>query len=703
LLATFIVFFIVLIRWKYQISLHSRIFLISSLITILFYYLSNFLEWSGISDIFVDLEDYIAILAPMLWFFFIYSYLQTFSRQELEKSEKKYRKMIQNLDLGFYRVKMDGTYLDHNPMHHKILGFDQFEDLRDLKTIDFWQRPKDRKIYLEELNRKGIIKDYIVPAKKKNGENIVLQINSHLLKDYNGNVLGIEGTFLDITEKFELEKKLKESEQKYRALVENANEIIFSLDNRGNIMYISPVIEQFSGYKLNEVIGKSFTQFILPEDLPGLETSFKRALKGQKEPYEFRIIDKYGSIRHVLTSSNLIIEQGQPVGLIGVMTDISDLKKAEQKLKDSEQKFRHLFEEAPLMIILINKNGRIVDFNYKFISYSDYDKKDILDKDFRELFELFLPKDLKALSEKFREIWKNGSIEPFELQYRNKDSSLIWIKVWASLVKIESEPLIQLIIENIEEVKQAEKLIEQEIIKLKDLDQMKTDLITRASHELKTPLVLIYGATEFILTQYKDQLDEQMIKLIEIIEKGGVRLKKLIDDLIDVSRIESNKLEIKTRKENICSILQNCIEYMEFLAIERDIQINFDFSDPYYINVNKERIEQVIMNLLTNAIKNTPPGGKVSVILKDYINYIDILFKDTGVGFTDDEKKKIFQRFGKIERYGQGMDVDTEGSGLGLYISKEIIKLHKGKIWVESMGRDSGSTFIIRLPKNVSI
>ena len=114
--------------------------------------------------------------------------------------------------------------------------------------------------------------------------------------------------------------------------------------------------------------------------------------------------------------------------------------------------------------------------------------------------------------------------------------------------------------------RQAENLIKKEIKKLKELDQIRQDLINRISHELKTPLVLIYGATEFILAQYKEDLDEQAIKLIRIIEKGGVRLKKLIDDLIDVSKIESNILEIKTRKENICSLLQNCLEDMEFFG-----------------------------------------------------------------------------------------------------------------------------------------
>ena len=194
--------------------------------------------------------------------------------------------------------------------------------------------------------------------------------------------------------------------------------------------------------------------------------------------------------------------------------------------------------------------------------------------------------------EKFRELWKNGFIEPFELQYRKKDHNLAWIRVRSSLVKIEIETYIQLIIEDIEKEKQAEKIIKEEIRKLKELDQMKEDLITRASHELKTPLVLIYGATEFLLNHYKKHLDDDVVEFIEMIKKGGTRLKNLITNLIDVSRIESHKLVVKTQTENIIKILKDCIKDIKFLANKRNLQIGSDFPEACYIDINKERIEQ---------------------------------------------------------------------------------------------------------------
>ena len=107
-----------------------------------------------------------------------------------------------------------------------------------------------------------------------------------------------------------------------------------------------------------------------------------------------------------------------------------------------------------------------------------------------------------------------------------------------------------------------------------------------------------------------------------------------------------------------------------------------------------------IVNIISNAIKNTPPHGKVFVKLNETIDYLDIIIQDTGVGITKEEEKILFQKFGKIERYGMNLDVDIEGVGLGLYISKEIVELHGGRILVESEGRNKGSIFTIRLNKN---
>ncbi len=243
-------------------------------------------------------------------------------------------------------------------------------------------------------------------------------------------------------------------------------------------------------------------------------------------------------------------------------------------------------------------------------------------------------------------------------------------------------------------------LISQKLItEQSELNKIKKSLITRISHELKTPLNTIHSASHVLLNYYKDDLDETTLEYNEIIYKGTLRLKKLIEDLIDVTRLEKYKLEINKNRENIGNIIRDCALEITFLAKNRNLSLNLNIPEKIFLDVDRIRIEQVLNNILSNAIKNTPSGGKISIDLHENKEIIDIYIRDSGVGFTEKEKGSLFKRFGKIERREEQLGIDHEGSGLGLYISKEIVELHGGQILVESEGRNKGSTFKIRLYK----
>ena len=253
---------------------------------------------------------------------------------------------------------------------------------------------------------------------------------------------------------------------------------------------------------------------------------------------------------------------------------------------------------------------------------------------------------------------------------------------------------------DITERKKAENLILEEYQKLSELSRMRKDLIIRVSHELKTPLNAIYGASQRLFEYLKKDYNSDIFKYVEIIKRGGKRLKKLISDIIDASKIDYKKLELKKRKENLIDIIKESIEDLIYFANERKVFLNINLPQEIFISLDKIRIEQVFTNILSNAIKNTPSGGSIYIELLSNKDYIDVSIKDTGIGLTVEEKGQLFKRFGKIERYGRSMGVDIEGSGLGLYISKEIVKLHNGEIFVESEGRNRGANFTIRLFKN---
>jgi len=226
---------------------------------------------------------------------------------------------------------------------------------------------------------------------------------------------------------------------------------------------------------------------------------------------------------------------------------------------------------------------------------------------------------------------------------------------------------------------------------------MRKDIITRVSHELKTPLTSIYGASQILLNHLNLKIDDEALKLINILHSGALRLKKLIENLIDGSRIEYGKLELNIQTLDLVKIIKECINEMSYLISNRKLMVKLDLPNKLDVNIDKIRLQQVITNLLSNAIKNTQMNGKIFVNLVHNDEYTDLIIRDTGIGITKKEKGLLFEKFGKIERYGMDLGVDIEGSGLGLYISKEIVELHDGKLLVKSDGRNKGSQFTIRL------
>ncbi len=500
--------------------------------------------------------------------------VRVLTEKMLKESEQKYRNMINHLDLGFYQLNWDGMLINHNPRFCEILGYNPSENLKSRNVHDFWQRPEDRKIYLKELEEKSFVKNYLVQAKKKNGEKIVVQLNSHVIKGSKEKSRIIQGLISEITEKFELEQKLKESEERYRNLIESVLFSIVLIDQQGIIIYCNPAIEKLLGYKQDELIGYEF------KNLPALH-----------------------------------------------------------------------------------------------------------------------PKYIPILLKRFQKVIKGEILPPLEIEIYKKDGSLIWIRYQSTLVKLGDDILLQTIINDITEKKKADLLIEEEIIKLKELDQIRKDLISRVSHELKTPLVSVCGAAELLLDLYIEEFKDEPKELLEMIEKGGKRLKYLVDNLVDITRIEYKKFELEKDTNDINQLIRDCLKEMMYLIKKRDLNLELDLLEDLFLEFDKVRIEQVILNLLSNAIKNTPPNGKILVKSLRKDNHVEISIRDTGIGLTKEEMDKLFTRFGKIERYGNGLEyVDIQGTGLGLFISKEIIDLHGGNIRAESEGRNKGSTFTIKIP-----
>ena len=207
------------------------------------------------------------------------------------------------------------------------------------------------------------------------------------------------------------------------------------------------------------------------------------------------------------------------------------------------------------------------------------------------------------------------------------------------------------------------------------------------------------GASDFLIQFYKDLKEEEVLNMIEIVHRGSMRLKTMINDLLAAHRIDESQLILDKTRVDLVNVVGQVIKDTTYLFKQRKQDLQHDLPETCITNADRFRLEQVITNLLQNACKNTPPGGIIKIVLhQSEETGITLSVIDTGVGLTPGEIEKLFTKFGKLCRQDVNEDIEISGNGLGLFISKQIIEAHGGKIWAESEGRSKGSTFSFIIP-----
>jgi PAS domain S-box-containing protein len=282
----------------------------------------------------------------------------------------------------------------------------------------------------------------------------------------------------------------------------------------------------------------------------------------------------------------------------------------------------------------LNSDGRIIDINPAAEGLAGYKRGELLGKKFQDL-DIIHPKYLPLLVDLFIKFIKGEVLHRIDIQIYKKDETIIWVNLQASVVEIGDDILVQVILQDITERKKAELIIKEEMQKLKELDQLRKDLISRVSHELRTPLVSITASSELLLDFFREKLDDDTLELIHLIQKGGDRLNNLVGNLLDITKIEYNKFKLEKKVKDLPSILKECSEEMKFILKRRKITLDLKAPNSLYLKIDGIRIEQVIRNLLLNAIKNTPPNGKITIQLVKKGRWAEFSVSDTGIGLTD--------------------------------------------------------------------
>ena len=631
------------------------------------------------------------------------------TERKLKESEEKYKSLFEfagdAIFLMSFSEKDGPLFVDCNERTLKLFGCSKIEEIIGKSPIIFspeiqpdGQSSVEKALKLSLDVMAGYPQFFEWKHDRLDGTSFDVEVNlKRIMLDYKYFMIAI---VRDITERKKAEQKLKESEERWHTLVEEAPDIIINVDPEGKILYINKTPE---GITPEGAIGTNVLDYVSPEYVETVKNSIEQVFQtGNPSNYEITARGAYDTISWFSTRLGAIKHNHKVISVMLITGNITERKKEEEGLIESEEKFRIITEQSFLGIIIVQDN-QVKYANEATAKILEYSTEELIGMSIDYLTEKNIhPEDLPSLRDRFRVRIRSGEVTPYSA-YRvfTKSGELRWVEEYSKFILYQGKEALLTSIMDITEKREAEKLIIEENKKLLELDEMRKEMITRISHELKTPLTSVFGAIQLLLEDSKEKSsDLPQVEILEVANRGAIRLKKLIQNLLDASLLDSQKIKLHIQRENISEIVALCIHEIMGFVDNRKLTIISELPNDIFLGVDKLRLGQAIINLLSNAVKNTPKYGEILASVINHHKYIDIRIKDTGVGITTEEKERLFKKFGKIERYGLNMDVDIEGSGLGLYISKEIVELHGGKILLESKGRDKGSQFTIRLVKN---
>ena len=628
-------------------------------------------------------------------------------KQKLRESEEKFRTIAEQSLMGIC-ITQDNRMKYINKTFADIFGYTVEEmmnwTIEDMKNAIY---SDNLEFILTQFKKKqvgdnDIILNYQYRGVKKNGDVVWIDNYSKPII-YEDNYADLV-TIVDITDKIKAmqerksaEEKSKRSEEDYRMIFNQSPDYIFITDSKGYLLNANPVLLEKLNLSLYDIQGKNVIDFFAGDNYDKVIETFKSVRKGiEVKNLEISIQNKDGELFDLEVNAVPIKKNENEINILNIARDITEKKLAEKALQENKLLFERTLNSLKEAVFILDTEipPKILYFNPAAEKIFGYSRKEFNGQSM-ELLHIDNTSLKKFQQIIFSKIEEKGFVGDFEFHMKRKDGSIFPAEL--SINTLENENVERIgWISIVRDITEREKTEE----KSKELDIIKADFVYRASHELKTPLTSIYSASQLLLMNFENLNKNQIHEFIQIIHQGGKRLKALITDLLDISKIESKNLQISKKKEDIIKLLNQSIYEIKFEALNKKISLNLNFPNEFYISIDKSKIGQLFLNILSNAVNYTPPKGEVFVNFRNLEELIEIEVKDTGIGFTDYEKKLIFKKFGKIERYGKGLNIITEGSGLGLYISQEIARIHGGNIKVESEGRNKGSSFYITLPKN---
>jgi PAS domain S-box-containing protein len=512
-----------------------------------------------------------------------------------------------------------------------------------------------------------------------------------------GRSVGISFLYKDISQRKTMERALAESEAKYRAIVEDSTDLISLAAPDGRLVFVNDAYARHFGLPAIRMLGKNLLDFVVAEDRAAVAERLASVIdKGIALTSENRMLGADGIERWIeWTNRALIDEVGHRVTIHSLGRDVTDRKRMERALSSSERRYRLLYELSPAMLHSIDPKGRLIDVSNEWLANLGYSRDEVLGR----MSTDFLTPESRAYAQKvvFPDVIRTGRCDDVEYRMVRKDGSVIEVLLSAMTELDEEERPVRTlaILTDVTARRKAEEG-SRERDAAERASRAKSEFLARMSHELRTPLNAILGFAQLLSSYGKTALPQKQRAQLEQIEIAGWHLLNLVNEVLDISRIETGRLELNIVEVDPLAATLEAIEFERSNAERQGVTLHVH--EPAIaarkLKADAIRLRQVLLNLLSNAIKYNKEGGRVdvSISLLDDLR-LAITVRDSGIGMTEQQMGHLFEPFARL-----GMEKSKiQGVGMGLVVSRLLVEHMGGRIRVESRPNE-GSVFEVDLP-----
>ncbi len=613
--------------------------------------------------------------------------------EELRISEEKYRVIFDSAPVGIFHYNLNGIITACNDTFVSIIGSSSKTKLIGLNVLNLPNADVVSAIMRSLQGEKAYFEGFYSPITAEKSLFVKAHIEPMHLKE--GNISGGIAIVEDITQQKVAEDALRDSEEKFRTLVESANDIIYTVSPQGEFTFVSPNWQNILGHELKEVIGKSLATFVHPDDVILCKSFLKKVLETEKPQsgVEYRALHKDGKWRWHRSNGSVRKLKDNAVEYVGVAHDITALKHAESSLIERMKEINCLY--------YISSLGHKTDISVKHYLHQVVNSIPSGFKDPQGTAARIILGDYSVQTNNFS---NSSNRLDSEIRVTDKPIGSVEVVLLQKPTEIdipfldEEQTLIDLIADNIVQVFERENILKEVNRKntaLQELNAEKDKILTIIAHDLRSPLSTIIGLAGLLESKHGELEPDKELRLLEGVSQTANRLFQLLENLLDWARLKRGKIDFSPQNENLRELAERAAGIFENQAEAKNLQLSININPGIAIFADANMVQTIIRNLLSNAIKFSHRDGQIAIDAKNIDNqWVEVTVTDAGVGMEAKILEKLFRIDSEAGRQGTE---EEPSSGFGLPLCKELVEKNGGTIWAESK-EDMGSKFCFTLP-----